>query len=84
MGYRSAYRPAKVAPVIRGGQITCYSSISYNPNTIMKLKNWYIAPECDEIAVSLEGVIAASGDPNAGSMNFGDPFSGGNTELPLW
>lgn len=38
----------------------------------MKEKTLYIAPECEEIVVSLEGVIAASA--NMTSVN--DPFSG--------
>ena len=43
----------------------------------MKEKTLYVAPECDEIVVSLEGVIAASAE----ITNVSDPFGGLSEEV---
>ena len=43
----------------------------------MKEKTVYVAPECDEIVVSLEGVIAASAE----ITNVSDPFDGLSEEV---
>ncbi len=38
----------------------------------MKEKETYISPECEALELRLEGVIAASGDPQP----YNDPFGG--------
>ena len=43
----------------------------------MKEKTLYVAPECDEIVVSLEGVIAASAE----ITNVSNPFDGLSEEV---
>ena len=41
-------------------------------HNIMKEKQTYISPESEALEMKLEGVIAASGDP----QNYNDPFGG--------
>lgn len=50
----------------------------------MKQKELYASPETEVMEIRLEGMIAASGDPDVSGLGLGDPFSGGNTEFPIW
>lgn len=43
----------------------------------MKEKELYLSPQAEVMEIRLEGMIAASGDPDVNVLDLGDPF--GNT-----
>ncbi len=48
-------------------------SYTLKRHNIVKEKQTYTSPECEALEMKLEGVIAASGDP----QDYNNPFGGG-------
>lgn len=46
--------------------------VSQKKHKLMKEKQLYLAPECEEFGLRLEGVIATSADPEDYQNPFGD------------